>query len=170
MASLNKERIVFSESAYVIAPRLRSGCEYQTASDSECRRGARRPHHTAELRDEPGMADAIRHGSYWPTRIERKCRRRRHQGEVTRALSRDEAERTERRRTRILPIAGRRFRRNMNADDNDIRRGRRERGHAKPDARHQRLNRKRISNPKRKHPARTSQADKLSQSEHRHEF
>src|ERR1700739_4637690 len=73
-ASLERRRMLFSENACVIAPRLRSGCKHQTASDGEWRWGARRSHHAAELRDEPRIADTIRHRSNRQTAMEWKWR------------------------------------------------------------------------------------------------
>lgn len=158
---------MFSESACVIAPRLRSGEEDQTASDGECRRAARGSHHAAKLRDQRPIGNALRHRSNRQTAMERECRSVSHQGDVTGALSCDKAERTGWRRTTILRIAGRRSRQSVTADDNTALCRRRVGGHAKADARHQRLNRKRIGDPKGEHSARTSRPDKSSKSEHR---
>ena len=138
------------------------------ASDGESRRSAGLAVPMAELRDECPIATGVRDRSDRQTAIGRKCRGFARGRNMAGALRGDEAKRTLRRRTGFLPVAIRRRRmgRSETADDKAGWSGRRKSRHAEPDARHHRLDGKRIGDVNGQQAASRSRSDELSQSFH----
>ncbi len=145
-----------------------ANAERVQASDGENRRRAGLAVPMAELRDKYPVATGVRDRSDRQTAIGRTCRCFARGRDMTGALRGDETERTLRRGVGFLPVAigRRRMGQSATADDKAGRSGRRKSRHAEPDARHHRLEGKRIGDVNGQQAAARSPSDELSQAFH----